>query len=172
MDRKDTTQFLSDLLISQKLTGLGKHYASEVTLGYGQGKNKTKRVDFIQFVPKNQLCVAGIEKGYFIFYEVKSCKEDFYSGHGLNFEGDKNYLVTTMEVYKEIIHELDKKLPHYVGIMVAVPYRVKPEDEFQNPTSLDEMEIDWKLEVVRNSFDGYRKRSMTELLFCMLRAGK
>ena len=50
MNRKETTRFLSELLVQRKL--LGKYYASEVTLDCGAGKGKEKRVDFIQFVPK------------------------------------------------------------------------------------------------------------------------
>lgn len=59
MNRKETTEFLSDLLVQRKLEG--KYYASEVTLDFGRGKGKEKRVDFIQFVPKNQ-STSGIEK--------------------------------------------------------------------------------------------------------------
>ena len=103
VSRKETTEFLSDLLIRTRLTGMGKHYAREVTLGYGLGKGKEKRVDFIQFCPKNTYSNSGIEKGEFIFYEVKSCKEDFNSGHGLTFDGERNYLVTTMQTYKDIL---------------------------------------------------------------------
>ena len=87
MNRKETTEFLSDLLVQRKLEG--KYYASEVTLDFGRGKGKEKRVDFIQFVPKNQ-STSGIEKGEFIFYEVKSCKADYNSGNGLTFEGERN----------------------------------------------------------------------------------
>ena len=84
MNRKETTRFLSELLVQRKL--LGKYYASEVTLDCGAGKGKEKRVDFIQFVPKNQ-STSGIEKGEFIFYEVKSCKADYHSGNGLMCRG-------------------------------------------------------------------------------------
>ena len=96
MNRKETTEFLSKLLVQRKL--VGKYYASEVTLDFGCGKGKEKRADFVQFVPKNQ-STSGIEKGEFIFYEVKSCKDDYHSGNGLNFEGERNYIVTTMETY-------------------------------------------------------------------------
>ena len=61
MNRKETTEFLSKLLI-ERLSGRGKYYASEVTLDCGGGKGKEKRVDFVQFVPKNQ-STSGIEKG-------------------------------------------------------------------------------------------------------------
>lgn len=97
MNREEITKFLGDLLIQQRLSGRGKYWASEVTLDYGQGKGKQKRVDFMQFKPQNQLAVSELEKGEFICYEIKSCKADVFSGHGLNFEGDRNYIVTTME---------------------------------------------------------------------------
>ena len=103
MNRKETTEFLSNLLI-ERLSSRGKYYASEVTLDFGCGKGKEKRADFVQFVPKNQ-STSGIEKGEFIFYEVKSCKDDYHSGNGLNFEGERNYIVTTMETYKQIIKD-------------------------------------------------------------------
>ena len=45
MNRKETTEFLSDLLVQRKLAG--KYYASEVTLDFGRGTGKEKRVDFI-----------------------------------------------------------------------------------------------------------------------------
>ena len=45
MNRKETTRFLSELLVQRKL--LGKYYASEVTLDCGGGKGETKRVDFM-----------------------------------------------------------------------------------------------------------------------------
>lgn len=46
MNRKETTEFLSNLLI-ERLSGRGKYYASEVTLDCGGGKGETKRVDFM-----------------------------------------------------------------------------------------------------------------------------
>ena len=114
MNRKETTEFLSKLLI-ERLSGRGKYYASEVTLDCGGGKGKEKRVDFVQFVPKNQ-STSGIEKGEFIFYEVKSCKADYNSGNGLTFEGERNYIVTTMETYKQII----KDKPWEVGVYLSL----------------------------------------------------
>lgn len=45
MTRKETTKFLSDLLVKEKFSGMGKYYASEVTLNYGSAD--VKRVDFM-----------------------------------------------------------------------------------------------------------------------------
>lgn len=171
-NRKQITNFLSNLLIAKRFTGQGKYYASEVTLDYGL--KHPVRVDFMQFVPKNQISTSGLEKGIFICYEVKSCKADFHSGNGLNFEGEKNYIVTTMECYKQIVNEI----PWDVGVMIARPYFRSINDEFENPTPIPKnyeetrIEEPWDLEVVKNAYEGNRKRSMTELLFCMLRAGR
>ena len=94
MTRAETTKFLGRLLISTRFNGAGKHWASEVSIDpWGRD---AKRVDYMQFSPANQCSISGIEKGIFTCYEVKSCKEDVYSGNGLNFLGEKNYIVTTM----------------------------------------------------------------------------
>lgn len=171
MDRTEVTKFLGDLLISKRFTGMGKYWANEVTLDYGQGIGKVKRVDFMQFIPENQISVAGIEKGEFVCYEIKSCEADFKSGHGLNFEGERNYIVTTMKTYKSCINEMNR-LPRNVGVMVACPCTIDVADEFINPTPVKEKTIVWDLKIVKNCFKGYRTRSMAELLFCMLRSGK
>lgn len=175
MNRKETTEFLSELLIRKRLLGMGKYYAREVTLDYGHGKGKEKRVDFMQYEPQNQLTVSGLEKGIFICYEVKSCKADFKSGNGLNFEGDKNYLVMTMDTYKAIIAEEQngkKLIPWHVGVLTPCPCTVRAVDEFMNPHSIEDKDICWDLKPVKNAHLADRQRSMTELLFCMLRAGR
>ena len=170
--RKDITEFLGNLLVSTRLTGMGKHYAKEVSLDVGSGKGKEKRVDFMQFLPVNQYSVAGLEKGEFICYEIKSCIEDVLSGHGLNAEGERNYIVTTMKTYKKII-ELKQKgkevIPHEFGVMVAC--HSDRFSEFENPTPLSHGN-DWRLEIIQHASLKYRKRSITELLFCMLRSGR
>lgn len=81
MNRKETTEFLGQLLISTRFGGAGKHWASEVSIDpWGR---EAKRVDYMQFSPADQRSTSGIEKGIFTCYEVKSCKEDVYSGNGL-----------------------------------------------------------------------------------------
>ena len=87
MNRKETTKFLTEVLIKDRLSDR-KYYAKEVTLDYGT--NHSKRVDVMQFLPKGVTYASDIEKGIFICYEIKSCKEDLYSGNGLNFYGEKN----------------------------------------------------------------------------------
>ena len=181
MTRSETTKFLSDLLIRDRLSGIGKYYASEVTLDWGKGKGKEKRIDFLQFSPESQLCVGDIEKGIFTCYEVKSCKEDVFSGNGLNFIGEKNYIVTTMECWKDIMSDFMKLQQHIMncnpessitfGIMIARPFPRSLTDEFENPTPL-ESDAHWTLEVLKPCRESYRRRSMSELLFYMLRSGR
>ena len=182
MNRQETTKFLSDLLVYDRLLGAGKHYAREVSID--PCTNHGKRIDFMQFIPEHQMSVSGIEKGIFVCYEVKSCKEDVYSGNGLTFIGEKNYIVTTMECYKSILDDyrdgtlgrfIEDEYPevsNHFGILVAIPDGRKLSDEFNNPTPLDSNADRWKLRTVMPSHPAYRKRSMTELLFYMLRSGK
>ena len=106
MKRSETTKFLSQLLEKSCFSGPGKYWAREVSLDYDYAAGKPRRVDYMQFIPENQCSISAIEKGIFTCYEIKSCKEDIYSGNGLNFIGEKNYLITTMECYKEILPDL------------------------------------------------------------------
>lgn len=180
MNRKEITSFLGDLVVS-KISGRGKYYASEVSIDYGT--SDVKRADFMEFEPAGVTSVSAIEKGVFICYEVKSCKEDVFSGHGFNFVGEKNYIVTTMECYKDILDDyrsgkLGRHIDtcshgssHYYGIIVAVPVLKTIYDEFENPTPIDGETGSWQLCVIQQCRQGPRKRSMTELLFYMLRSG-
>lgn len=164
MDRKETTQFLSDLLVRDRLSGRGKYYAKEVSIDYGT--TDVKRVDFMQFEPEGVVSISEIEKGIFTCYEIKSCKADFNSGFGKNFLTEKNYFVMPMGTYKEVIQDI----PHNVGVLVPIPQYADKYDEFETPTELS-AEVKWKLNVIKPCHKQLRKRSMTELLFYMLRSG-
>ena len=165
MDRKEITKFLGDLLIRDRFSGPGRHWAKEVCLDYGTVD--VKRVDFMQFEPEGVINVSGIEKGIFICYEVKSCKADFNSGFGRNFVGEKNYFVMPMSLYKEVMQEIS----HNVGVLVPVPQYRNKFDEFENPTELTP-DKKWTLAAIKPARQQQRKRSMTELLFCMLRSAR
>lgn len=181
MDRIQITRFLSERLIVDKLSGRGKYYAKEVSLDYGT--SDVKRIDFLQFEPAGVVYQSDIEKGIFICYEVKSCKADVFSGNGVNFIGEKNYIVTTMECYKSIIPDINngnlrKHIKEccpawngHVGIIVPIPWGSAKEDEFEDPTPLT-ADVKWEMKVVLPCNVGGRKRSTTELLFCMLRSGQ
>ncbi len=166
MNRKEITKFLGDLLKRDKFSGMGKYWASEVTIDYGT--SDVKRVDFMQFTPIHQMSVSGIEKGEFTCYEVKSCKADFNSGFGKNFIAERNYFVMPMATYKEVITEI----PHSVGVFCPVPFGRDKHEEFENPTTIDGDISKWQLVAIRASYPKERKRSLVELLFCMLRSGK
>lgn len=166
MNRKETTKFLGNLLKRDRLYKRGKYWSSEVTLDYGS--NNVKRVDFMEFEPPYQYSVSGLEKGIFICYEVKSCKEDFNSGFGKNFIAEKNYYVMPMSLYKKVINEI----PHNVGVFCPVPLSKEKYDEFENPTELNNNVEEWELEIIKPAHIRERNRSIIELLFCMLRSGK
>ena len=153
MNRKEITRFLSELLVKKRLSGMGKYYASEVTMDWYIGKitHTMRRVDFIQFVPKNQT-VSGIE----------------HSGNGLTFEGDKNYIITTAETYKKIIKDVD----YDVGVLIACPVLREIKDEIENPTQIDGNIDDWILKTAKNAHSKNRERPLSQLLFFMLRSGK
>lgn len=186
MNRKETTKFLTELLIKDRLSDR-KYYAREVTLDYGT--SHPKRIDVMEFTPKGVVYASDIEKGTFTCYEVKSCKEDVYSGNGLNFYGEKNYIVTTMETYKNVQDDIrNNKLQKHIcefmevrtcpefGIMVPVPDSIDLRNssetytEYESPTKLNNS-IGYKLWVVyQQEREWHRTRSINELLFCMLRA--
>ena len=184
MDRKETTQFLGELLKRDRFSGMGKYWASEVSIDAFTAAGKGGRVDFMQFEPPNQCTVSSLEKGIFICYEIKSCKEDVYSGNGLNFYGEKNYLVTTMQCYKDIlpdfvdgtlwkhVHKANPESSAHYGIMVAIPYMRDAKQEFDDPTPITPDTSAWGLKVIQPCNVGLRKKSMTEMLFCMVRSGR
>ena len=83
---------------------MGKNWAKEVSIDYGT--KDVKRIDFMQFEPAGVTSISAIEKGIFICYEIKSCRDDVFSGNGLNFIGEKNYIVTTMACWKSIQEDM------------------------------------------------------------------
>lgn len=185
MNRKETTKLLTEILIADKLSDR-KYYAKEVTLDYGT--THSKRIDVMQFTPKGVMNVSDIEKGIFTCYEVKSCIDDVYSGNGLNFYGEKNYIVTTMETYKELQADLNDgtfgryllahypESSHHFGILVPVSRCVDLKDSesvfaaYEDPSPFEGNAADWKLWTAQYCTESVRQRSMTELLFCMLRS--
>lgn len=63
MDRRETTDFLSNQLIINRLSGRGKYWADEVSIDYGT--TDVKRIDFLQFEPSGVVSISDIEKGIF-----------------------------------------------------------------------------------------------------------
>ena len=71
----------------------------------------------------------------------------------------------------EHIRTCNSEASAHFGIIVPVPWMVKPEDEYENPTELSK-DITWEMKVIYPCNQGGRKRATTELLFCMLRSGQ
>ncbi len=179
MNRPDTTAFLDGILHKTEFSR-GGYTAKEVTIDAMTVKKR--RVDYLRFVPPGAVHLSDIEKGIFICYEIKSCMQDVYSGNGLNFYGEKNYIVTTMETYKKLQPDIRSgKLDHHVketnpdsslyyGIKVAIPKGRGKYEEYEQPTKLEDAE-EWTLHTLVECRPGPRKRSLAEMLFCMLRSG-
>lgn len=96
--REETTEELSERVLAR----LRREYSlvsSEVWV------DEDHRVDFVGFRPERLSTVpSSIERGEFVFVEVKSCMADFKSGHGLTFWGDANWLVCPASLARSL-HE-------------------------------------------------------------------
>ena len=197
MNRKEITKFLTNLLIRDRLSDR-KYYATEVTLDYGT--NHTTRIDLLEFVPRGVTCISDIEKGIFRTYEVKSCMADIYSGNGLNFFTEENFIVCPMEVYKAFTKERLEKddygrykfdafmFEHHpgahtdIGFIVPIHYddhskslQTMACEQFENPVPITKDNINddcWRTyKILSPHRSQNRVRGMNELLFCMLRSG-
>lgn len=146
-NRKETTEWLSKLLEKHlnPNNDTRVYTAKEVTFDYSS--SKPIRVDYMQFKPINNT-VGGIEKGNFYCYEIKSCKEDFNSGHGLNFIGDFNYLVIPKGLFEEIRYSI----PYDVGVY-------EPSGDIWKP-----------LKCIKKARQVTRKRNVAEMLLMMFRS--
>ena len=143
-ERKEITKHLSKL--TEHLIDPNNdpriYWAKEVTFDYAT--SHSVRVDYMQFKPVNN-SVAGIEKGDFYCYEIKSSPEDFHSKNGHNFIGDYNYYVMTEDVYRSV----EKEIPYAVGVYC-------PQGD--------------KLCSVKNARRKLREKSVSEMLLMMFRS--
>ena len=78
----------------------------EVTIGFGG----SERVDYMTYDTN------GIIK----CYEVKSSKEDFYSGAKWSFCGHYNYFVMTKELYDQVKHDIPPHVGVYAGGVMSI----------------------------------------------------
>lgn len=109
MERKEVTEALSRLTES-RIRRECRLWAPEVTIADG------KRVDYMGFQPHDEFPdAASIERGMLVCYEIKSCRADFESGHGLNFAGDVNWLVCPRELCEEL--RAVQALPQNAGVI-------------------------------------------------------
>lgn len=95
--RRDITAELSAKAL-KKLRRDFNLVASEVRV------DEAHRVDFVAYRIGSGYTNAAAERGAFCFVEVKSCMDDFTSGHGRTFEGDENWLVCPREL-ADALHE-------------------------------------------------------------------
>ena len=173
MNRAEITALLSDLLERDVLSG--RHWAKEVK--YRKLDGDLGRVDYMSFEtgpqryqPPSQ---STVERGTFSCFEVKSCMEDYTSGHGLNFIGDWNYIVCPMSLYKQI----PQAEMHDVGFYVVLPYyigsdgsRTEMVREHQNPSELTPDRKAWRLhKVSQQPIIADRRHGTAELLYAMLK---
>lgn len=114
------------------------------------------RVDYMVFEPVNN-SPSGIEQGSFYAYEIKSSVEDFTSGHGLNFVGDYNYIVTLQSVYEKI----KDRIPWKVGVICPVT---------DNIDDIDGLSGTIKTKTVKKAQRMDRTRSCAEMLLMMFRS--
>ena len=179
-------------LIASHTSAPAVYGAAEVAIDWGT--IHPRYVDYMTFSPAGTISVSGIEKGIFTCYEIKSCYEDLYSGQGLNFIGEKNYLVTTMAVYKRILEDqkreinvplIESKLPKHIkacnpeshcrvgydiGIYIPIPVSRTKLEEFEDPTPFPSGNDRWKMVSMIPCHQDLRTRSMTEMLFLMMKA--
>jgi hypothetical protein len=99
----------------------------------------------MRFKPVNN-SVSGIEKGDVYCYEIKSSVDDYYSGHGLNFIGDYNYLVMPELVFDSV----KDTIPYFVGILIP--------------------DLDNNLKTVKNAKRRDRVKPLCEVLLMMYRS--
>lgn len=98
--REEMTEELSERVLA-RLRHEYSLVASEVWV------DDDHRVDFVAFRPERlSPFPSSIERGEFVFVEVKSCMADFTSGHGLTFQGDLNWLVCPQSLAESLYQTL------------------------------------------------------------------
>lgn len=112
MSRSDVTEDLSGK-VEKKLRREYSLVAQEVWV------DPKHRVDFVAFSPGIGGPNVRMEHGRFVFVEVKSCMDDFNSGHGLTFRGDDNWLVCP----RDLADDLHDKMLLPLGVKVYCPDR-------------------------------------------------
>lgn len=106
--RRDITAELSAKAL-KKLRRDFNLVASEVWV------DEAHRVDFVAYRIGSGYTNAAAERGEFCFVEVKSCMDDFTSGHGRTFEGDENWLVCPRELADALRDK--RQLPRHCKVL-------------------------------------------------------
>lgn len=152
--RADVTRMLSELT-EKRLESRYDMWAAEVS--FDKSTPRERRVDYMGFRlrrVRNVTAPSSVELGRFDCYEVKSCMADFDSGHGLNFLGDDNYVVTTREVAEQIkgrsvVHECRAVLvPDAAGNKLVPCYSGNPVYVARSRAA---SEMLWQMVIARNN---------------------
>ena len=107
-DRREITAELSRKAL-KRLRGEFDLVSSEVWV------DEAHRVDFVAYRRGSGYENAAAERGEFCFVEVKSCMDDFTSGHGRTFEGDANWLVCPRELADALRDK--RQLPRHCKVL-------------------------------------------------------
>lgn len=191
MNRKEITTALGKILEKERFSKtMSNYYAKEVTINMFTFL-KDMRIDYLQFKPVNVQYPCELEKGKFAAYEIKSCYEDVYSGNGLNFIVEENYLVTTCKTNKKLCREGEQeKFRNFLGKYICEHSKIDKINKVQvlyacnikdNNIELEDINYkdfdpkDWALfeGVTFRNFainKGVRVRTTSELLFYMVRS--
>lgn len=115
-----------------------------------------------------QVANFNTQLSYYTNRYVDLMERDLTS-RGMEFDSySKDCVVAAMGSIFQMVHESGVNFE----AMVAVPYQRDVAEEFESPTPLGEDVEKWRLSVIlKCGHNGSRKRSMTELLFCMVRSG-
>ena len=168
MGRKEITQGLS-VLLEEKLRNDRIKYSKEVELIYN---DKQYRVDYMAFSypARHGGMPYAAEQGHLAIYEVKSCMEDYKSGHGLGFFGDTNFLICPSILAEELRGSLIKNCNY---IYCPIPEGKTVFEEMKDPQPYTGDIEHWKLRKYMdcsNSYDSIRKISLVYALAQMLYA--
>lgn len=153
MSRADVTAELS-ALVEKRLDSRSSFWAREAS--FDRGTPSWRRIDYVGFKPHTPayaLEPTSVELGTFACYEIKSCLEDFESGNGLTFYGDRNYLVVPRGL-GERLHE-ERRLPRAIDQVLA-------------PRGGRLVTL---YDLSGNGCPSYRRRVASEMLYAMVEAG-
>ena len=144
--REETTEELSERVLAR----LRREYSlvsSEVWV------DDVHRVDFVGFRPaRNSPFPSSIERGEFVFVEVKSCMNDFKSGHGLTFRGDANWLVCPPDL-AQTLYEI-RQLPKDAAGRYFATFLCTDVPTKNTPATDREVGIDLGVETLATLSDG------------------
>lgn len=185
------TQILKKAVIQEikrKEDGNRHFWADEVTVGHSfmhtsSPSDHKKTPDILECIVPNN--ANKLEEFKFISYEIKSSINDIYSGNGLNFIGDENFLVMTAQTYKNFLPDINsgkfnkylkKTFPFCNGynILVSIPKGTQNiANELLQPSSPQQV-AEWELYLIfsysdENTFLKEKEiKNTRDLLFALM----